>query len=107
MTREFNTVLCPVCQQGRRSSTMTMPSHRITPWEDCTGSLKRGYLPEEGRHAVALRTGLMFDDHKTVRHFYRWVCTCGQKGPCAQAEGIAEARGQTHVIAMNKKEGKA
>jgi hypothetical protein len=104
MTRQLNTVLCRVCQQGRRSPTLRMPKHTITPWEQCVGSGGEAFLPEEGSHKIVIRTGLM-STPDGIQSFWRWACTCGQKGPCSLSQNIAEQRGAGHVTATEKRDG--
>ena len=98
-------VLCPICFQGRRAGTITMPKHNITPWESCEGVGQPGHLPDEvTNHFTWARWGLI-RRHQGVITMWRWRCSCGQRGSWQFTEEGAAASGRVHSSAANKRDG--
>jgi hypothetical protein len=106
--RESNTILCPVCRQGRNGSSLKMPKHNITPWEPCSGAGEEGSLPDEVEHYIInARFALVSaPPHwlRSLRSMWRWVCNCGQVGALVDDEERAWSHGHQHVSVAQKKQ---
>jgi hypothetical protein len=100
---EINMVLCPVCGQGRRSGSIRMAKHNITPWVPCPGTGERGELAAEGGHRILGIRFALIDSPTGVRPMWRWVCVCGQNGAFASGEENARGHGSQHVTVMERK----
>jgi hypothetical protein len=102
--RESNTILCPVCRQGRNSGSLRMPKHNITPWDPCEGAGQEGSLPDEVEHYVVNARFALVSTPAGVCAMWRWWCNCGQAGALAHEEERAWSHGHQHVSVAQRKE---
>lgn len=101
--REINTILCTVCRQGRRSGSIRMPKHNITPWEPCSGAGQEGFLADEVRHFFRFNRLNLVSTPTGVQAMWRWVCNCRQEGALDFDEDGAWGHGHQHVKAMERR----
>jgi hypothetical protein len=104
--RETNTILCPVCRQGRNGGSLLMPKHPITPWERCPGSGQQGSLPDEVEHFIRFQKFTLVSTPTGTQAMWRWVCNCRQEGALNLDEDMSWGHGFQHVKAMERRDGK-